>query len=80
MVKAKSENNTNNSGTMLTAADGTQYFVMGKIRIKVSEHFAENGKPLNSLLEDVIPVSYTHLDVYKRQIYNLIIYNIIQAF
>ena len=54
MVKAKSENNTNNSGTMLTAADGTQYFVMGKIRIKVSEHFAENGKPLNSLLEDVI--------------------------
>ena len=42
MVKAKSENNTNNSGTMLTAADGTQYFVMGKIRIKVSEHFAEN--------------------------------------
>ena len=39
MVKAKSENNTNNSGTMLTAADGTQYFVMGKIRIKVSEHF-----------------------------------------
>ena len=47
MVKAKSENNTNNSGTMLTAADGTQYFVMGKIRIKVSEHFAA--------------VSYTHL-------------------
>ena len=39
MVKAKSENNTNNSGTMLTAADGTQYFVMGKIRIKVSEQF-----------------------------------------
>ena len=30
MVKAKSENNTNNSGTMLTAADGTQYFVMGQ--------------------------------------------------
>ena len=44
MVKAKSENNTNNSGTMLTAADGTQYFVMGKIRIKVSEHFAENDE------------------------------------
>ena len=37
MVKAKSENNTSNSGTMLTAADGTQYFVMGKVRIKVSE-------------------------------------------
>ena len=37
MVKAKNENNTDNSGTMLTAADGTQYFVMGKVRIKVSE-------------------------------------------
>jgi len=39
---------------MLTAADGTQYFVIGKVRIKVSEHFAENGKPLDCLLEDVI--------------------------
>ena len=35
MVKAKNENNTDNSGTMLTAADGTQYFVMGKVRIRV---------------------------------------------
>ena len=34
--------------------DGTQYFVMGKVRIKVSEHFAQDGKPLDSLLEDVI--------------------------
>ena len=54
MVKAKSENNTNNSGTMLTAADGTQYFVMGKVRIKVSKHFAQDGKPLDSLQEEVI--------------------------
>ena len=54
MVKAKSENSTNNSGTLLIAADGTQYFVMGKVRIKVSEHFAQDGKPLDSLLEDVI--------------------------
>lgn len=54
MAKNKNESNTNNSGAMLTATDGTQYFIMGKIRIKVSEHFAEDGKPLNSLLEDVI--------------------------
>ena len=58
MAKSKNEsnnkNNNKNSGTLLTEKDGTQYFVMGKIRIKVSEHFAENGKPLNSLLEDVI--------------------------
>ncbi|SEU08049.1 hypothetical protein [Enterocloster clostridioformis] len=54
MAKNKNENNTNNSGTMLTATDGTQYFIMGKIRIKVSAHFEEDGKPLNSVLEDVI--------------------------
>ena len=42
------------SGTLLTDKDGTQYFVMGKVRIKVSEHFAQDGKPLDSLLEDVI--------------------------
>ena len=28
--------------------------VMGEDRIKVSEHFAQDGKPLDSLLEDVI--------------------------
>ena len=54
MAKSKNESNNKNSGTLLTEKDGTQYFVMGKIRIKVSEHFEENGKPLNSLLEDVI--------------------------
>lgn len=42
------------SGTLLTDKDGTQYFVMGKVRIKVSEHFAQDGKSLDSLLEDVI--------------------------
>ena len=46
--------NNKNSGTLLTEKDGTQYFVMGKVRIKVSEHFAQDGKPLDSLLEDVI--------------------------
>jgi len=50
MAKNKNENNN----TMLTTADGTQYFVIGKVRIKVSEHFAENGKPLDCLLEDMI--------------------------
>ena len=54
MVKAKSENNTNNSGTMLTAADGTQYFVCGNNRIKISEHFAAGGKPLGDLIVDVV--------------------------
>ena len=50
----KNTTKTNDSIAMLTDIDGIQYFVMGKIRIKVSEHFAENGKPLDCLLEDVI--------------------------
>lgn len=43
-----------NRGFIDITADGTQYFVMGKIRIKISEHFANNGKQLGTLLEDVI--------------------------
>ena len=54
MEKLQNENGTNYSGTILTDRDGTQYFVMGKVRIKVSEHFAQDGKPLDCLLEDVI--------------------------
>ena len=56
MVKSKNESNNENSGTLLTDKDGTQYFVMGKVRIKVSEHFAQDGKPLDRLLEDVIRI------------------------
>lgn len=41
-------------GTIHTDEDGTQYFIIGKIRIKVSEHFSNNGKSLGCLLEDVI--------------------------
>lgn len=44
----------NNRGFVDTKADGTQYFVIGKNRIKISEHFANNGKQLDSLLENVI--------------------------
>jgi len=45
---------TSKRGFIDTTEDGTQYFVMGKIRIKISEHFANNGNQLGSLLEDVI--------------------------
>ena len=54
MAKSKNESNNKSICTLLTEIDGTQYFVMGKVRIKVSEHFAQDGKPLDSLLEDVI--------------------------
>ena len=32
MAKNKNESNNKNSGTLLTEKDGTQYFVMGKVR------------------------------------------------
>ena len=37
--------------------DGQLYFIHGKTRIKVTEHFPEGGKSLNTLLEDVIQFS-----------------------
>lgn len=37
-----------------TMDDGTEVFVYGKNRIIVSEHFAENGKPLEDLIVDLI--------------------------
>lgn len=46
----KDKNDTKNViGTICVDEDGTQYFVVGKIRIKVSEHFANNGKTLTYL-------------------------------
>ena len=32
--------------------------------------FAQNKSPLKEALKDKFPVSYTHLDVYKRQLLN----------
>ena len=37
--------------------DGQLYFVHGKIRIKVTEHFPADGKPLHVLLKDIIQFS-----------------------
>ena len=36
---------------------GEMYFYVGNTRIKVSEHFAKDGKPIEDLLEDVINYS-----------------------
>lgn len=41
-------------GKTVTKESGTQYFVMGKYKIKVSEHFPERGKSIDNLLEDAI--------------------------
>ncbi len=38
----------------ITAENGTQYFVMGKNRIKITEHFPSDGKPIEELITDLI--------------------------
>ena len=39
---------------------GTLYFYYGNTRIRVAEHFNDKGKPIGTLLEDVIRYSATH--------------------
>ncbi len=41
----------------VTEGDGPLYFYYGNTRIKVSEHFSDKGKPIGTLLEDVIRYS-----------------------
>ncbi len=53
MAKNKNDMKTKN-GQVITGEDGKQYFVCGKNYIEISEHFAQNGKPLSDLIEDVI--------------------------
>lgn len=54
MVKSESDSLTPCTGQIIKAENGTQYFVCGKNRIKISEHFAAEGRPLGDLLVDVI--------------------------
>ena len=42
--------------------DGQLYFVHGNCRIKVKEHFPADGKPLDTLLEDLIKYSAKQTD------------------
>ena len=44
----------------VTEGDGPLYFYYGNTRIKVSEHFSDEGKPIGTLLEDVIRYSAAH--------------------
>ena len=41
-------------GKTVMEESGTQYFVVGKYKIKVSEHFPERGKTFDNLLEDAV--------------------------
>ena len=53
MAKDKSEMNMQN-GQVITDEDGKQYFVCGKNYIEIAEHFAQAGKSLGDLIEDVM--------------------------
>lgn len=44
----------NSKGTTVTDNDGNQYFVLGRTRIKITEHFADNGKSINELVTDLV--------------------------
>lgn len=42
------------SGLTVTAADGQQFFVFGKNRIKIVEHFPVQGKTIDELIVGLI--------------------------
>ena len=39
---------------IVTTETGEQYFVMGKNRIKITEHFPADGKQLEELIADLV--------------------------
>ena len=54
MAKSNNEFLIQQTGQLVTMEDGTQYFICGNNRIKISEHFAAKGRPLGDLIVDVI--------------------------
>ena len=46
-------NNTPTEGRTVTE-NGEQYYIIGKNRIKITEHFPDNGKQLDELITDLI--------------------------
>lgn len=39
---------------VITTETGEQYFIMGKNRIKITEHFPADGKQLDELIADLV--------------------------
>ena len=54
MAKSESDIFTPRTGQVIQAENGTEYFICGNNRIKISEHFAAKGRPLGDLIVDVI--------------------------
>lgn len=46
--------NKKQDGITITDTDGNQYFIFGKSRIKITEHFADKGKSIDDLISDLI--------------------------
>lgn len=49
-------NNTGSNGPEGTTVtiNGNQYYIIGKTRIKITEHFPSGGKQIDELLTDLI--------------------------
>ena len=41
-------------GLTITTETGEQYYILGKNRIKITEHFPTNGKQVDELVTDLI--------------------------
>ena len=54
MAKSESDIIIPRRGQVIETENGTQYFVCGNNRIKISEHFAAGGRPLGDLIVDVV--------------------------
>ena len=50
---------------IITEPDGTQTFRCGNTVIPISEHFANHGKPLNTILADTVRYAAGLPPVYK---------------
>ena len=54
MAEREPQPTLDNTAFYAVDEDGETYFYCGSSRLKVHEHFADSGKPIGSLLEDVI--------------------------
>ena len=46
--------NAENNGLTISEADGRQYFIYGKSRIRIVEHFSKDGPTLENALSKLI--------------------------
>ena len=56
-------------GEIITMPDGQQYFQIGNTRIKITEHFASNGKQVDAILEEsrsILPLTGNRLTQFWR--------------